>query len=277
VRIRDVNATDVVKLAPVVKQLQERGMPNYFGEQRFGRRHDNHLTGAALLRGDNAGVLKLLLGTPNPRIDDAQALGARKAFDREEFEQAMRLFPRRAGMERRVLARFVKTKNAASAVKAIDEKLRRLWVSAVQSEMFNQVAARRVAALDQLMQGDLAYKHDSGAVFRVEDLAAEQPRCAAFEVSPSGPLVGYRMTLPEGEPLLIEQEVLAAASLTPEDFRVEGRHKVKGNRRPLRVRPRDVELSAGVDVGGAYITAAFSLPAGSFATVFLRELMKVEE
>jgi tRNA pseudouridine13 synthase len=52
---------------------------------------------------------------------------------------------------------------------------------------------------------------------------------------------------------------------------------VKGARRPLRVKPVDLELEAGADQHGPYITAAFTLPAGSFATVLLRELMKTDE
>jgi len=52
--------------------------------------------------------------------------------------------------------------------------------------------------------------------------------------------------------------------------------KVKGARRPLRVRPTDTSLAAGVDEHGAHITVAFTLPPGSFATVLLGELMKTE-
>src|SRR5208282_3884126 len=82
VKIRDVNPTDVVKLTPLVQRLQQRGMPNYFGQQRFGRRGDNHLLGAALIRGDDSGVLKLLLGSPNNQIDDPRQRAAREAFDK---------------------------------------------------------------------------------------------------------------------------------------------------------------------------------------------------
>ena len=35
-----------------------------------------------------------------------------------------------------------------------------------------------------------------------------------------------------------------------------------------------VQLEGGVDDDGAFITVAFTLPAGSFATVLMRELMK---
>lgn len=274
IKLRDVNATDVVKLPPVIQQLQRRGMPNYFGEQRFGRRGDNHLLGAALVRGDDQSVLNLLLGSGNPELDDAQAMGARNAFERGDLEQAMRLWPRYGGMERRVLHRMIKTGKPAAAVKSIDEKLRRLWVSALQSSLFNEVVAERIDSLDQVLKGELAWKHDNGACFLVEDPAIEQPRCEAFEISPSGPLVGYRLTFPQERPLQIEQQVLSDHALSPQDFRAEGRLKVKGARRPLRVRPEDVQLAGGVDEFGPHITIAFTLPPGSFATVFLRELMK---
>ncbi len=75
IRIRDVKPTDVVILQPVLKLLQERGIPNYFGEQRFGRRGNNHLLGAAMIRGDDQTVLRLLLGAPDPNADDSNTLG----------------------------------------------------------------------------------------------------------------------------------------------------------------------------------------------------------
>ncbi len=274
VKIRDVDPTDVVKLVPHLEMLRRVGMPNYFGEQRFGRRGDNYRLGAALIRGDDAAVLSLLLGSPNLAMDDAQAQGARKAFDRGDLDQAMRLFPRRCGMERRVLARLIKSRDPSAAVRVIDEKLRRLWVSALQSELFNQVVARRISGLNRLEDGDLAMKHENGACFLVESAVVEQPRCDSFEISPTGPLVGYRVSLPQGRPLSIEQQVLTDYGLAPEDFRVEGRHKVKGTRRPLRVQPKDIETAGGVDEFGQYISVSFTLPPGSFATVLLGELMK---
>ncbi|MDP9173785.1 MAG: tRNA pseudouridine(13) synthase TruD [Planctomycetota bacterium] len=277
IKIRQVDPTHVIKVAPLVKRLEQQGMPNYFGEQRFGRRGNNHLLGAALIRGDDAGLLKLLLGTPDAAIDEPRQRSARAAFDRNDLDGSMKLWPRTCGMERRILARFIKTRKPGAGVRAVDERLRRLWVSALQSELFNQTVARRIHSLNQVMLGDLAEKHDSGGVFRVEDAAAEQLRCDQFEISPTGPLIGYRMTMPGGQPLEIEQEIMAGQGLKPADFRVEGKHKIKGARRSLRVRPMDVQLSSGVDDHGSHITVAFSLPAGSFATVFLREILKSDE
>lgn len=278
IRIRQVDPTAVVRLQPVLKQLETRGMPNYFGEQRFGRRGDNHLLGAALVRGDNEGLLKLLLGTPNPAVDDARQLEARSAYDRGDFEQCMRAWPGAARLEPAILARLTRSGNPAAAVRAIDFKLRNLWVSALQSQGFNLVVARRIegGTLDRIIDGDLAEKHDNGAVFQVEDPAVEQPRCEAFEISPTGPLLGYRMTQPAGQALAIEEEALGTLGLQPADFRGGIDVKSKGARRALRVQPRDFQIQGGVDEHGPHVTLAFTLPAGSFATTLLREIMRNE-
>ncbi|HET6249617.1 MAG TPA: tRNA pseudouridine(13) synthase TruD [Tepidisphaeraceae bacterium] len=277
VKIRNVNATDVVKVRPMLAEIERRGMPNFFGEQRFGHRGNNDLLGAAVVRGDAKMLLGLLLGNPVPEVDDRKTSHARQAFDKGDLEQAMRLFPRSHGMERRILARLIKTGKAGAAARAVDDKLRRLWVSALQSRAFNEVVEKRIDSLDKLMTGDLAWKHDSGAVFLVEDAVVEQPRCDAFEISPSGPLIGYRMTLPQGEPLAIEQAVFTASGFTPADFRRAGDLKVSGARRPLRVQPKDVQLEGGVDEHGPHVTIAFTLPPGSFATVLVREITKSDD
>lgn len=274
IRIRDVDATDVVKAQAIVDVIVQRGLPNFFGEQRFGTRQNNDLFGAALIRDDNMGVLKLLLGTPDPRFDDAQTTHARRLFDEHKNEEAMHAWPRHCGMERRILHRLTKSHKPSAAVRMIDEPLKRLWVSALQSRAFNEVLSRRLATFDHVLPGDFAWKHENGACFLVENADTEQPRAKAFEISPTGPLLGYRMSTPEGQPLQIEQEVLAQFQLTPEQFRLEGKHKVKGARRPLRIVVQDLELSGGADQFGPHITLAFTLPSGAFATILLREVMK---
>lgn len=278
IKIREVDPMKVTTLRPVIDRIVKLGMPNYFGEQRFGRRGDNDKLGAALIRDDNEAVLKLLLGSPNGEVDDQFSFAARRAFDARDNAAAMKAWPRRAGMERRVLARLMKTHRPSAAVRAVDERVRRLWISALQSRVFNDVVARRIDALHKLYDGDLAYKHENGACFTVENAAAEQERADRWEISPTGPLVGYRMSLPQGPELEIEQAALATVELTPTDFRKAGKHKIKGARRPLRANPAladsPVSTEGGVDQHGGYITVAFALPPGSYATVLLRELMK---
>lgn len=277
IKVREVNPTDVVKLGPVLEILKTRGMPNFFGEQRFGRRGNNDVLGATLIRGRPEELLKHLLGSPDPNLDDPQTLKARTNFERHDLDGAMKGWPRSGGLERRILARLMKTGKAGLAVRAIDEKLRRLWVSALQSKLFNEVLSQRMDSLDKLVDGDLAYKHENGACFLVESAATEQPRADAFEISATGPLVGYRMSSPQGEAAKIEEAVFKSHGLTPGHFKQEGRDRAKGARRPLRVQPKELQLAAGVDEFGEHITVAFTLPAGSYATVLLRELMKNDQ
>ncbi len=277
IKVRDVEPTDVIKAQAIMRVLEKRGVPNYFGEQRFGRRANNDKLGAALIRADNIEVLRLLLGDPREDLDDHKTLIARKAFEKRDNELSMKSWPRTAGLERRVLSKLVNSKKPGHAVKSIDEKLRRLWISALQSKAFNDVLAMRIETFDKIEKGDLAYKHDNGAVFRVEDPETDSPRAEAFDISPTGPLLGYRMTMPEGRPLEIEQAIFTAYNLSPEMFKQSGQHRIKGARRSLRVRPTDLDFAGGVDDHGAFITVAFTLPAGSFATVVMNEVMKVSE
>src|SRR6266480_3757053 len=156
VKVREVDPTDVLKLQPMLDVLQKRGLPNFFGEQRFGRRGDNDKLGATLIRGRPEELLKSLLGSPDPKIDDQQTLQARTNFAKRDLDGAMKGWPRSGGLERRILARLMKTGKPGLAVKAVDEKLRRLWVSALQSRLFNEVVAKRIESLDKLIDGDLA-------------------------------------------------------------------------------------------------------------------------
>jgi tRNA(Glu) U13 pseudouridine synthase TruD len=43
------------------------------------------------------------------------------------------------------------------------------------------------------------------------------------------------------------------------------------------VQPKDVQLEGGVDEHGPHVTVAFTLPAGSFATVLIREITKTDD
>ncbi len=276
IRIREVDPAHVLRVQAIADVLVKRGLPNFFGEQRFGLRNNNDKLGAALIRDDNMAVLQLLLGSPDSQYDDGQTIQARRHFEAHDNEKALHEWPRRCGMERRILARLMKSHKPSAAVRMIEEPLRRLWVSALQSRIFNEVLTRRMDSFDKIQLGDFAWKHDNGACFLVEDLAAETPRCEAFEISPTGPLVGYRMSEPNGAPVELEKAVLAEHQLEPAQFREAGKHKVKGARRPLRIKLENFELSSGVDEFGEHITVAFTLPAGSFATVALREITKTD-
>ncbi len=277
IKIRNVDPTKVVLLKPQLDILSKRGVPNFFGEQRFGRRGNNDLLGAAFVRGDDKEVLRLLLGEPRPGEDKSDVLEARTLFAAGDYERAMNAWPHWAKLEIRALSRLHRTGDAYQAVMAADMQIRRLWVTAMQSRIFNKILCQRINGIDKLWDGDMALKHENGACFVVENAALEQPRADSFEISPTGPMIGRRLSMPRGKVREMEAELFREYDVSPDDFRSNYRDRSHGDRRPFRVQLKDAQLESGVDNFGGFITVAFTLPPGAYATILLRELMKNDE
>ena len=273
-KLRDCDPGRDDDVRNVLEALSRRGVPNYFGEQRFGARGDNWKVGRALLQGDLEEAVAQILGRPTP-ADVGAVRRARELFERGEYGAAARAWPgsfRDCVRLSRAMERV--RGDAVRAIVALDRRLLKFYVSAYQSQLFNQVVAERIGALGQLMQGDLAWRHANGAVFEVLDPALEQPRADVLEISPSGPLFGRRMTRPAGEPGRTEQAVLELGGHDHEDFLRPGPLQWRGARRPLRVPLGELETSRGEDEEGTYFELRFGLPPGSYATAVLREILK---
>lgn len=273
IRIRGVSDEHLPAARAVLDVLARRGVPNYFGPQRFGARGDTAALGECMVRNDLEGFLAIFLGRPRPD-DHPDCRAARDAFDVGQYARALKRWPWAYQNERKALLAYKKRQRPAAALAVIDKRMKRLYVSAFQSLMFNEVLARRIETLDRVFVGDLAEKADSGAVFPVEDEPAERSRAEAFEISPTGPVVGHRSRLAGGEPGRIEAEVLASHDITPDEFRHVGSLSPKGTRRALRFALGGPRLAAGEDDDGAFLELTFSAPSGCYATVALREIMK---
>ncbi len=201
----------VARCKAVGAVLSVRGVPNYYGEQRFGREGDNAVRGTAWLRGE----------APAPR----------------------------------------------------DSFLRKLWVSAVQSELFNRYLAARVVRdeLDTYVDGDLATRMPAGRPWAIDPAEATE-LYASRDVSATGPMFGSRMPWPLGTAGERERTVLERSSLTLEHF-ARARDLGEGARRTVRIFPEELTITAET---GA-LRLAFTLPAGAYATVVLREFQKLAE
>jgi tRNA pseudouridine13 synthase len=156
----------------------------------------------------------------------------------------------------------------------MDKHLKGFFVSAYQSSLFNRVLSARMPHIDKLLTGDMAYKHDNGACFQVEDAAVEQPRCDRFEISPTGPLLGQRTTRLTGPAAEIEDPILEAEGLGETQFRQMKRLGARGGRRPLRFQPRNVGVATGDDDLGSYLELRFELGPGCYATTLIAEIAK---
>jgi tRNA pseudouridine13 synthase len=189
-------------------ELGRAGVPNYYGEQRFGPSGEN-------LRLARRWVLE---GGPAPR----------------------------------------------------DRFRRKLLLSVLQSALFNEWLAERLlrAEFDRAVPGDLMRKEETGGQFICQDTELDTPRMQAWEISPTGPMFGAGMRPAEARAAEIEQALRDRWSLTDAQLAAV-KKSGEGTRRVSRVRPTAAQ--AQPDPSGLWLE--FSLPAGAYATVVLRELL----
>ncbi len=274
-RLRQVEPTHVVRAKRILDVLEQRGIPNYVGEQRFGYRQNSHVLGRLLLQDLPAAFLDEMLGsdydTESPYIVEGRA-----HYRASDYAAALEVWPKTLRFDRQALDALRQGKPPAEAVRCIDRGQRDFLVSAWQSAVFNEVLGERVrtGTFDRLQAGDLAWKHDNRSVFLVDAATADTEnapggRVPAGAVSPSGPNWGAGMAQATGEPGAMERAALERTGVT------EGQlQRVEGGRRPLRVPLKHPEVSAGADEHGPYIKTSFELPRGSYATMVMREVMK---
>ena len=200
----------------IQQSIDQTGVPNFFGPQRFGRSCETLQQGLELIMGQ----------LPVERL-------ARK---RREFQL-------------------------------------RLCLSAVQAELFNQVLIARMhdGLSRTVLLGDVMQVVASGGPFVVEDVCREQDRFDQTETVIAGPMFGPKMLATEGVPSQREQHVLTANGLADQHFE-RFRRLTRGTRRANWVYPQGLQISAEPDG----LRFKFSLPAGSYATVVMREFMKTE-
>lgn len=148
-------------------------------------------------------------------------------------------------------------------------KREQFWVSALQSVLFNHWLAARVqdGSWKSAVDGDVLEKR-SGAAFDCDDVAVDAARAAAGEVSCSGPLYGRAMRCAQRDALTAESRSLEALGVSRDALLAQPAFKT-GTRRCARMWAEDVVVEA--KDGAVFVS--FTLPAGAYASVFLREVV----
>jgi len=155
-----------------------------------------------------------------------------------------------------------------------DRHKRGLYLSAARSLLFNRVLSERIARglWGRIVPGDVLMLDGTHSIFAVEDAAEIEKlerRLAERDLHLTGPLWGRGGATAE-EAAAFEADAL----LELESWRrgIE-QAEMKSQRRALRLVPGDLDHGFEGDV----LSIELSLPAGSYATAVLRELLQGRE
>lgn len=262
------------------------GAPNYYGYQRFGTvRPNTHKIGRYLLKGMfkeafEEAVLKVY---PNesPWAKEARIFLAQTG----DFEAALKKFPLNLHHERVMLRRLARRPgDYIGAFRALPLSIRRLFIGAYQSYLFNRVLSRRIRyglRIDYAYPGDYVavysrngYRVRLRGTLKVTDTNKEKLNelikrgFASLVIN----VFGYRTRLAGGVQGEIERSILREEGISLADFEVKSMPEAasKGDIRRCALNPMDFAYS----ISNSSAKFSFTLLKGSYATVLLREFMK---
>ena len=159
---------------------------------------------------------------------------------------------------------------ANGEIKVKDRNKRSFYLSAARSEMFNLIVSKRMELdlAQQILVGDVLQLNGSHSWFVVdesEDLAQLQQRLAQQDVLLTAPLIGEE----EKSAVDFENEIFAQHQAL---FALMRQERMKAARRPILMQPQNFQWQ--FEPNG--LRLQFALPAGSYATALIRELVNIE-
>lgn len=159
---------------------------------------------------------------------------------------------------------------ANGKIKVKDRNKRSFYLSAARSEIFNLILSKRMELdlAQQILVGDVLQLNGSHSWFVVdesEDLAQLQQRLAQQDVLLTAPLIGEE----EKSAVDFENEIFAQHQAL---FALMRQERMKAARRPILMQPQQFQWQ--FEPNG--LRLQFDLPAGSYATALIRELVNVE-
>jgi len=267
------------------------GMSNFFGHQRFGTiRSITHHVGKALVLGNLEEATLTFLAKPSPHEHLESKEARQRLEDEQNWKEASQYFPRNLHYERLMLKHLSMRKgDYAGAFRKLPIKLRKLFIQAYQSYLFNKFLSQRLKegiSLNEPQIGDYIVRLGgqglpTGEFTQLTSLAnVIDPRLSIDRICLAIPLIGYRQSLSGGVQGEIESKILETELVTPQNFLVSCMPELRaaGELRPVIARVADFSVNGisdnSVDVTKLEVTLSFMLNRSSYATVLLREFMK---
>ena len=252
----------------------DRLMPNFYGFQRFGASGPGtHRVGRAIVRKEFGEAVRLILSDVQLQ-DDGQTLAAKGAFGAGKYDDGLRMLSRGQDVESMVARSLSRNPGDwVKALRAIPVNLRRLYVEAYQSLIFNETMSEAIARGEDIskpLHGDnWAEVSEDGMVTSGVHGTRDEP---ATNGVPMVQLVGYATRDYGSRFDSCVNFVLDKEDIKAKDFYVKEMQEVSaegGFRRPHMM----IKDSSWI-VKDSTAFVKFTLARGQYATVLLREIIK---
>ena len=237
---------------------------NFYGYQRFGsKRPVTHLIGKAILQRDFKKAVSLILSFTSTYDSKENTEIREKLSDDENYEKFYDQIPFQMDIERMVLKEMIEHGEPIRAIRIIPVSLRRFYIQAYQSFIFNQSLS--AAFLD----GENLFETQSGDVcFDSHGIIGKYVE--GLEQNLALPFVGYSYYKKTRFDFQISK-ILQQEEISPKDFFIKEMQEVSSEGGFRQAAIHCSSYSSNDDV------VEFSLSRGSFATILLREIMKPED
>jgi len=268
------------------------GFPNFYGHQRFGTiRPITHLVGRFLVQGDLEKAAFTFLAQPSVHEHPESREAREQLQDTQNFEEALRCFPRHLGYERLMLGHLAKhPRDFVGAFRNLPLKLRKLFVQAYQSFLFNKFLSERIRRgipLDETQMGDYAVNLDNNGLPTTEftQVTVQSLQTVKNALKEGGmrmaiPLIGFEQPPSQGVQGEIERGILEIEKVGPQNFYVSFMPEVSASGELRTILTPTINLSVegpsedSANPSKRKVKLDFTLHRGSYATVLLREFMK---
>ena len=237
---------------------------NFYGYQRFGsKRPVTHLIGKAILQRDFNKAVELILSFTSPYDSKENTEIREKLSDKENYQKYFDQVPYQMDIERIVLKEMIEHGDALRAIRAIQISLRRFYIQAYQSFLFNQYLSSAFSDGEDLFEAQ-----PSDVCFDFHGIIGKYVK--GLDQHLALPFVGYSYYKKTRFDYQISK-ILEQEEIVPKDFFIKEMQEVssEGGFRQAAIHCSN---HSSYDT-----TVEFSLSRGAFATILLRERMKPKD